>query len=519
MSKTPVKAESLINLLTQSQAKTPPTLTPAPVFDIPSSSSTAVSSTATIKQTPKAEPLLKIAEENLAFAQINWLCKSLMSSKILSDPTYLSFLQSLVNFGADFGRRSLDRIINRQIICERMLPKRQESLRNELMNALKDTEFSISFHKWRTTRDENHVTVVGYFFTEEFEYKHHILGTKKCEHESDIIKVVKEISDDYKTVHDVKLKCIYSGSDEEFESFPCIVGQFSNVIVSAMCANAESKEFSKKLYQLAHDKLNIPMKYSLDEASNEHKMRVFFDFHELIKADETLTHDVLVKKFTQQLGSLFSAIVSLTGTTGESERCVTANKVYLWIKKLLKLYASMKSDNDAGGNILKAIKAIKIPEIYQVAVFLDPNFKNLKFLEPSERVELLDVVKKNLQRIMGDDDSSQPEAKKKRIENPSNDAFLEFMDFAMESTDDQVNSEIQCYMGFKLENPVDILQFWRETQCFPYLKKLARNFLNLPSCTFHSDCCFLGSGNELYHNFKNLSAEDIETFTFLHQNF
>lgn len=500
----PTKQDSLITLLTQS--KTPPVLTPAPVFEVPTS--TVVSSSGR-SENPS---MLELAAMNLAFTQIRWLCQSLISTEVISDTAYLNFLQSLVNFGADFGKQNISNIINRNVICQQMIPKKLSSMKTELVKSMRDTEFSISFHKWSSLRNNQYITVVGYFFSNDFVYRNHILGTRLLEKDDDVPRIVNEISNEYKTVEEMKLKCISEGAGREFQSFPCIIGQISKVVINAIEANSESKNFFKKIYKIAHEILDIPMK-ALEESSDFQKIKTLFELHQFGKENIELESDPIVKKFNQLMGSLFSAISSLTATTENGERCVTSNKVYLWFKKLLKLYASL--EDEIAGVILKSIDKLKIPDIYQIAVFLDPNFKSLKFLETSERIRLLENVRKNLRKMIVEDDSSEPQSKKQKVvSNP----FLEFMDMSMESVDDQVNSEIQCYMGLKLENPVEIVEFWRDTDCFPLLKKLARNVLNMPSCTFHSDCCFIGASNELYLKFQNLPADEIETFTFLHQN-
>ena len=402
-----------------------------------------------------------------------------------------------------------------------MIPKRFESMQLELMQSMRDAEFSISYHKWSNLRDEEYVTVVGYFFTADFDYRNHILGTRKCDQNEDVMSVVKEISDGFKTVHDVKLKCVGDCTGNDFDAFPCIVGEISKVIEGTMKASNENKIFFKKIYNLAHEILCVAFKQTFEESSCEQTIKIMFELYQHVNVNADNQSDPLIKKFTQLLGSLFSAIANLTAPSDNGERSVTLNKVYLWFKKLLKLYKSMEDENAA--SILKAIGKIKLPDVYQIAVFLDPNFKSLKFLEASERVVLLDNVRSNLQRLISDDNEMQPPTKKQRtLKSPESshltETFLEFMDMSMECIDDQVNSEIQCYMGFKLENPVDIVDFWRDNECFPYLKKLARNILNLPSCTFHSSCCFLGAGNELYLKFQNLPAEEVEMLTFLHQN-
>lgn len=498
-----------MNLLTPPK---PPELTPAPGFKLPSV-------TISKSSKPGNSGMLETAGQNLAFAQIHLMCHSLVRMDVINDQSYMGFLQSLVNYGADFGKQNISNVINSNVICQQLIPGKYEAVQMELMNALSGTEFSVSFHKWSNGID-NFVTVVGYFFTPDFHFKNQILGTKQCNHDDDVIKTVREVTAGYKTVGDVKLKCVCGETNESFEFFPCMVQQISKVILDAIDKSPHRKEF----FKLAEELINIPMKQSLN-ASNFHKLKIFHKMHQQISSNDDLQINSTIKKFTQLVGSLFSAISSLAATSENGSCCVTANKVYLWFKKLLKLYTSMKAEDENAGIILRAIEAIKIPDVYQIALFLDPNFKNLKFLDSSERNKLIDLVKKNLRKMMIDDDAMQPPAKKRQCRsNPSmsdiNDSFSEFMDFAMTNpVDDQVNSEIQCYTGFKLEDPIDIVIFWRQTECFPYLKKLARNILNLPSCTFHSDCCFLSADNEFYKNFQNVPAQQIETLTFLHQNF
>jgi hypothetical protein len=304
-----------------------------------------------------------------------------------------------------------------------------------------------------------------------------------------------------------------------------MISRISKVIIKAMNASEESKNFLKKVYERALDVLKVPQKRAFDETSDDEKLKMLYDLYELTK-DSDLTN-LILKKFHNLLGTLFSAISSLSETGEDGGHCVTANRIYLWCKKLLKFYSEFSSDdnvsNAIGKKLLKLIKenfTNNMEEIYQIAVFLNPNLKSLKFLLLSERNSLLEIVKRNLQKLMNEDaDGMQhPAAKKQKMQSNLNDTFLEFMDITMESLDDQVNSEIQCYMGFKLDNPIDMVEFWRTNDCFPFLKKLARNFLNLPSCTFHGTCCFLSAGNEFFHKCRHLPADDIENLTFLHQN-
>jgi hypothetical protein len=525
------KTDSLSSLLI------PPPLTPAPTFSSSTSSASVSSSTTTkvqsqlvnlIRQSIKSENPNSAAEKSLASAQVQWLSQCLISTDILSEPSYLSFLQSLINYGADFGKQNVANFINRDSVSSDIIPRRCKQLQHELMSVLKDIEFSISYRVWKSIKSENYVTVFGYYFTREFEYKNAILGTRKYAKDNEIIKTVKEVTEYYRSnsSSSQKIKCITDEDNSEFESYPCIISRISMVILTAMNTNEESRNFFKKVYHKAHELLKVQVKSTFELSSDEDKMKIYNELYEFAKDNES-HNTALIKKFMHLLGTLFSAFSSLIEVACDGKHCITVNRIYLWYKKFLKFYTEFTHDDKVVSSIaaviLKLIKehcSDKIHDLYQVAVFLNPNFKSLKFLTADERSVLMDVVKRNLQKLMNEDGGSQPPAKKQKVKNQAhvNDTFLEFMDFTMESIDDQVNSEIQCYMGFKLEDPVDIVEFWKANDCFPFIKKMARNLLNLPSCTFHSNCCFLSADNEFYRKCQNLPADDIENLTFLHQN-
>lgn len=529
-------SESLVELL---RAKVTPQ--PSTTVNIATSSTSSgknlnmpLMTTRSINNHQKVSPF-NDAAKNLALKQVHCLSRGLISTEILDDPVYLRFLQSLVDFGAENGKRKVGDLINRKSICDEIIPKKCDDVKKLLKDAMNDADFTISYHKWTNSKNETFVTTFGYFFTQQFDYWSTALGTKSL-NECTVTDVVQEILSDYKTNDKMHIKCIHGEKIKGFENYQCIIGQISKIIQASMEISTASTEFYRNIYKLAHKCLNIPLK-NYKDSSNDIRMKIFYDFHLLLKVNEvgncTKQESDLIENFKKLLDLLFSAITSLTNTDGPS-RTVTANEVYLWCKKFLKYYSSSSFDDTTIESIRKSLlESIKlnftgkIKELYQIAVFLDPNFKNLKFLDPNERVVLLDIVRNNLQKIISEEDEDEnltsPAAKKIKIEHTSksqlSESFLEFMDITMESVDDKVNSEIQCYMGFKLDEPIGIVEFWKQTDSFKYLKKLARNLLSLPACTFHSNCCFLSTSESFYSKCQHLSTEDVQHLTFLHQNF
>lgn len=535
-----IKAESLANLLISTQTIPPPPLTPAPIFPSKQSTSSAsVSSTSTtttktdtpmvtiVKQSSsRAESAVNIAEVDLINSQIQWLSQNLITTKILGDSQYLNFLQSLVNYGANHGKKAVSNFINRDNIINEAIPKKCAALQNNLMLELKDIEFSISFSTWKNFENEKYVTVFVYYFTHDFEYRNAILGTRKYDNENHVSEIVKDIIKPYRNSNK-ELKCVSEEFSSDFDTYPCMISRISKVVTTVMNSNDDNRMFFKKIFLKAHEILSLSLKSSFEDSTDDYKMNILYSLYQFMK-DNEVQNIALIKKYMNLFGTLFAAISSLAETTESGVRCVTSNKVYLWCKKLLKFYSEYSCDdkivNNIGTHILKQIKenfSNKIHELYQIAVFLNPNFKSLKFLTPIERSALLDIVKKNLENLMNEENTSKPPNKKQKIainKSHLNDTFIEFMDITMESVDDQVNSEIQRYMGYKLDAPIEIVEFWGSNDSFPYLKKLAKNYLNLPSCTFHSHCCFLNDGNEFFQKCKNLQSDDIETLTFLHRN-
>lgn len=537
------KNDSLASLLVASSGVVaPPPLTPAPIFSPKQSTSSAsVSSTSTtsvlklenqklvpvLVQGSRTDNVVNAAEKNLINSQIEWLSQCLISTEILGDSSYLGFLQNLINYGADYGKQNVTTFINRETISRDIIPKKCVTLQNDLMSELKDIEFSVSFSTWTNLSDDRYVTVFGYYFNQNFAYKNAILGTRKINGDNEVVKIVKDIVRPYTNFGDQNLlKCVSDDDLQDFDVYPCVISRITKVIVVTMNSSDESKSFFKKIYIEAHEVMGSSKKYTFESSCNSYKLKTFYSLYQFLKNDE-IQGNGLLKKFMNLLSILFAAITSLVETNEDGTYCATANRVYLWYKKFLKHYSDFTSTdkivNSIGTSIFKLIKEnfnTNIRELYQIAVFLNPNFKSLKFLTPAERNTLLDIVKKNLEKLMNDDSSGQPSSKKQKVmKNQAhlNDTFLEFMDITMESVDDQVDSEIQRYMGYKLDNPIDILEFWAANDSFPYLKRLAKNYLNLPSCTFHNNCCFL-SDTSFYQKCKYLPTEDVESLTFLHQN-
>ena len=87
----------------------------------------------------------------------------------------------------------------------------------------------------------------------------------------------------------------------------------------------------------------------------------------------------------------------------------------------------------------------------------------------------------------------------------------------MGDDEDFTNSEIQRYLGMHFEETVDVMNFWKNSEDLPIMKKLARNIFNVPACSLYSGCCYLSQREQETCKCK-LKNEEIESYIFLNHN-
>lgn len=515
------KSDSLVELLLLKNTPAPTSTTSSTTLRMGPSPSSSVSAE------PKPSCSNKAYTETLHSELIRkfllFVSKGLYTSDLCTDQNFLELAQILIKIGAECGNQKVSSLINKDQIYDEVLPTFFVHTKNSLKDSLDHTKYSISYEKCADKNENIYLIVFSYYLDENFEYCHSILATRGIEGYAGQAesKIIKSICAEYGEING-KLNCIQSGkSDETFESFPCIVNVISDIISDSFAVHST---FFEALYNEISQKIEINKSYK--DASTLEKLKVFYVYYSYSKEIQE-NESTISRNFKNVFGLLLSAITSI-----RNNQKVTTNEVFLWIKKFQKFYSTPFGD-DENMNSIKARLYQSInknihhfnKELYQIAVFLDPNFKSLKFLDPSEKSKLLDIVKRKLETIIDNSIDSPGPSKKLKTSNNESEAdscvasdFLEFMDITMEDSSDIATSEIQRYMGFKLEKSTDIMEFWRSANNFPYLKILAKNTLNLPGCSFYGKCCFVTHENPFYDRCKFLNSNEIEHLTFLYQN-
>lgn len=161
----------------------------------------------------------------------------------------------------------------------------------------------------------------------------------------------------------------------------------------------------------------------------------------------------------------------------------------------------------------------------QLASFLDPRYKGLKFLSPDERVTIYDKVKALIA-------AQQPATKKKRR---SSDAGVvresSAMDFLLGAGDEDEDGDTTTSDGrdesefaqyISLPTPSHNSspnQWWKQyASNFPILSSLAKRYLGTPSTSVPSERIFSAAGNIVNCKRSCLLPSNVNILVFLNKN-
>ncbi|KAK9680702.1 DDE superfamily endonuclease [Popillia japonica] len=166
---------------------------------------------------------------------------------------------------------------------------------------------------------------------------------------------------------------------------------------------------------------------------------------------------------------------------------LTLNRYVLWEQKLIKHCKLQPDDSDLVKELKKETSAalqkrFQPQDLHYIALFLDPNFKSLKFLSDDKRISVKSSIKAMLQSIL-DEESKNIEAqtietiprKRPKLNEASSTSTLfdEFQDSSGEEEVDKIDNEIETYIRRKIEPNTCLLEFWKNCNDLGLLKKLA----------------------------------------------
>lgn len=241
---------------------------------------------------------------------------------------------------------------------------------------------------------------------------------------------------------------------------------------------------------------------------------------------ESDTSNADANTLMQMLDPFTEALKSLS-----AEQKPTINEVYIFRKKLVDQFKNVNIDvSDHIRNVAQNLIRNQFPisSVHQIAVFLDPRFKSLKFMDHEEKANVIKMVSKMISASTedggGDESNMQKSgfnANSSQMNNcaDSSKYLIEYMDISEEQNDK--NEEIDAYINMKLSDvySANILEFWESRYDLPHLRQLAKEILCIPAAAVVSEKIFSDEANLFIRRRLNMEIDNIKQMLYIHENF
>lgn len=507
----------------------------------------------------------KITEEHktkLAKLQLNFVTSDIRPFDICSGEGFKALGQELINIGVEYGQQNIDDIlVTRRCLTRVVLPEVIKG-RKDSIKILLEQYKAISFtcEMWSDNKQKNFLTLTGHALTENFRLLSFVLGTKEFDNiksgENIISLVINEILQNYVTTaeaetllmnnivtdntanivkalkHYKRISCMCDNLnifvEDMTKHFPPEVQDtitaISNVVKYFRQSTLNNK-LTKKLKQYISTKWNSlyimleSYKTMFDEVQN-----ILYEKNELYRLQEV---DMTVLTILLDFLKIFKECSERLS----SENITTINEVYLWKIKIDKFCQKNPSDP----LILKKLKqyvilnftdTFKVEKIHEVALMLDPNFKNLKFLTKLEKKRIISLLAKMLTDIRNEetiadrnlnDQIPKYTTKKAKL---AESLFNEFMDNSDSSEDgNSVGEEIDRYLNEKIRGlPINVLEYWNQSSSYPTLKTLARRILCVPASSAPIERIFSLAERIFCDRRTHINSKHLDELIFMHKN-
>lgn len=506
----------------------------------------------------------------IAKQQIVLVTQELNYLEIFSNDSFRRLMQIILDIGCDYGQQNIDNVLAETNLLKIILKKLHQDIQDSLKFSINSCELCCSLNFWQHENYYN-MSMIGFITSEYFEIKTIYLGTESLEsiNTEGALQAVGKILMNYTDLpaHLIS-KLLFVVDDNDFELMkngielsriiPCSTFQVFSSIKNTIEMHKELKNYIQIIYDVFISlKLNEEFCSTFPNISTtEVKEEILFklqildefsaDFQDILDFTETISEKLNSSmKFIDQ--SILRKVVTLLKPfqqcierlSSDDKNQSTINEVYLWKKKLERICIRDDSDVDfivsLKDILLKQIDLnLKISDFHSAALFLDPNFKHMKFLTITERERVIKIVEELVNKMttpekmkedentdsLNDNPSSSTTTQRKLNSSKLNEMFSEFMeDDDLSNTEDIIKREVRTYLETRLPEPLGPLEFWqRNNMNHPNLAKLARYILNIPACSMNSKLKFNERGRKYELNRHRLKSSDLASILYLNQN-
>lgn len=455
-------------------------------------------------------------EEALRLLQC-FALRDMQAGNLLQKRGFLNFGQYLINIGAEYGKVNIENIFADESWWSSQMAeytKLSGILKKMLKGKLDEQKFALSCDYWNDpNRKTNFLTLYGHYIDDQFEMRKVNLGTTSF---------TTDYSDftEYKHLL-VSIMEIYFGNEIEAELFlsKCTIVIFDEThdplktFSTIQCSCLILNRIAQQLISESNGTELVPN--HIIATGNWSNVWDYLESNNTTPEAKSLL--LLLDPFAEAVKSL------------SSDMKPTINEVYIFRKKLVDQFKSANViGNERIRNVAQTLieQLFPITNIHQIAVFLDPRFKSLKFMDHEERSSVIKMVTKMISST--DDGNDESNAQKNAFgANTSQSSncldsskyLLEYMDVSDERNDK--NEEIDTYINMKLSDvsSANILEFWESRYDLPCLRQLAKDILSIPAAAVVSEKIFSEEANLFVRRRLNMEIDNVDRMLYIHENF
>lgn len=495
--------------------------------------------------------------KDIGTAQMQFVGECMIPPDILQREAYHRLVQFWVNIGSQCGAINIrDLALDKdQFLAERDLMV--ATIKQKIQTIVSTYQLAYSVDIWEDlNRRKTYMTLMGHYIDETFKMRKCCIGIRPIDQSE------KMLLEDIVTAN--ILEMLQSYADKDIAAF------ISNLVFVVNMPDGGTLERFTTINCSA-----LQLKRIVEELLDDPLLEVAKVCLEIAKLPASITAaDLLSWSYVTGLlttpgmdceghrkrGSMqkAEAIQKLLQPFQQASSCLscgdgvpTINQVYVFRKKLEDICGLSYFNETSSMKQLKskAIVLVKerfvLSDLHKLAVFLDPRFKSLKFMEESERAAVISMTKRLIAGNVADrtkkvikldvDDSeysiefmeedSSATTPAPSASNPTPTPTDEKSQYLMEYMDDPIrpdvsSNEVDIYLNAKLTNAMetDVLEFWSNRKDLDRLRLLARTILCIPACSSAAASIFSNEAVEHAKSRLNLDFDDLEAAILINGN-